>query len=52
MEIYTDVDKVDEIVRTNSHTAHQGMSSDDIIVVLPVKDLLHICEFKEDWQGG
>lgn len=47
VEIFTDADKADEIVRTIARTVHQGLSSDGMIAVLPVEGLLHIREFEE-----
>ena len=47
VEIFTEADKADEIVRTMARTVHQGLSSDGMIAVLPVECLLHIREFEE-----
>ena len=45
VEIFTKADKANEIVRTIARTVHQGLSSDGMIAVLPVEDLLHIHDF-------
>lgn len=47
VEIFTDADKADEIVRTIARTVHKGLDSDGMIAVLPVEHLLHIREFEE-----
>lgn len=52
VEIFTDADKADEIVRTIARTVHQGLNSDGIVAVLPVEDLLHIHEFEEGYHDG
>lgn len=48
VEIFTDADKADEVVRTIARTVHKGLDSDGIIAVLPVEGLLHIREFEEE----
>lgn len=47
IEVYTEADKADEIVRAIARTVHKGLDSDGIVAVLPVEDLLHIREFSE-----
>lgn len=47
VEIFTEVDKANEIVKTIARTVHHGLNSDGIIAVLPVEDVLHIREFSE-----
>lgn len=47
VEILTQADQADEIVRTIARTVHQGLNSDGIIAVLPVENLLHVREFEE-----
>ena len=47
VEIYTEVDKANEIVKTIARTVHHGLDSDGIIAVLPVEDVLHIRDFSE-----
>ena len=47
VEIFTQADQADEIVRTIARIVHRGLKGDGIIAVLPVEDLLHIREFKE-----
>lgn len=47
VEVFTDANKAEGIVTTIARTVHQGASSDGIVAVLPVEELLHIREFKE-----
>jgi nitrogen regulatory protein P-II 1 len=47
VELFTDADKADEIVRKIARTVHQCLSSDGIVAVTPVEELLHIREFED-----
>lgn len=47
-EIFAEADRAEDIVKTIARTVHKGLDSDGIIAVLPVEDLLHIRDFKED----
>ena len=47
VEIFTEADKANEIVKTIARTVHHGLNSDGVITVLPVEDVLHIREFSE-----
>lgn len=48
VEIFTQVDQADEVVRAIARTVHNGLDSDGVIAVLPVEDLVHLRDFKEN----
>ena len=48
VEIFIEVERADEVVEAIARTVHHGMSSDGIIAVLPVENLLHIRDFRPE----
>lgn len=47
VEVFTDAEKVNEIVSAIARTVRQGLTSDGVIAVLPVERFIHIREFSE-----
>jgi len=46
IEVYSDTDKVKQIVNAIAQGAHQGLDSDGVIAILPVEEFLHIHEIE------
>lgn len=46
IEVYSEIEKVKQIVNAIAQGAHQGLDSDGVIAILPVEEFLHIHEIE------
>lgn len=52
VEVFIEAEKAKQIANTIAKAVHQGMSTDGIIAILPVEELIHIREFHETNNDG